>query len=63
MHEIWTKGLRVRISDNALHPEFRGLEGTVFRYVKCNDEVVITLDTPVGGYKRYYAFPGNVETL
>jgi len=50
------KGTRVRLSEKAQHPEFRGLTGAVEKFVKSRKVYVIRLDDG----RRYDAYPENV---
>lgn len=52
-------GMRVRLSNNVLHKELRGLCGVVEKTVKSRGVVVVRCD----GGERYDAFPENVEPL
>ncbi len=54
--EPFEKNMRVRLSDQVLHPEFRGLTGVVERTIKFRGVVVVRLDSG----KRYDALPENV---
>ena len=47
---------RVRLSEKAQHPEFRGLSGVVEEIVKSRKMVVVRLNNG----KRYGAYPENV---
>lgn len=49
-------GERVTIGPNARHAEFRGLAGTVRRYIKSRDVVEVRLDNG----RFYDAHPANV---
>jgi hypothetical protein len=52
----FVKGLRVRLSENVLHAEFRNLPGMVEKTVKSRRVVVVKLDNG----RKYDAFPDNV---
>jgi hypothetical protein len=49
-------GMRVRLSENVLHPQYRGLPGIVEKTIKSRRMVAVRLDNG----ERYSAFPENV---
>jgi hypothetical protein len=56
---MFNTGDRVRLSNNVLHAEFRGMMGTVKRVIKTRNMVWVECDNG----KRYDAFPTNVELI
>lgn len=56
---MFNSGDRVRLTQGALHPEFRGLTGTVKRVVKSRGVVTVICDNG----KCYDALPGNLEVI
>lgn len=54
---MFNKGDRVRLAEKVLHPEFRGLTGTVKKTVKSRGVVTVICDNG----KRYDALPENLE--
>lgn len=53
------QGDKVRLTENVLHEEFRGLLGTVKKTVKSRGVIEIQCENG----KPYRAFPQNVELL
>lgn len=52
-------GDKVRLTDNVLHPEYRGLTGTVKKVIKSRNVINVICDNG----KRYDAYPQNVELI
>jgi hypothetical protein len=52
-------GDRVRLSNNVLHPEFRGIMGTIKKIIKSRNVISVICDNG----KRYDALPKNVEFI
>lgn len=59
MKMYYEPGERVRLSDRVLHPEFRGLVGTVKRTVKSRQIAEVVLD----GGEEYGSRPENLEVI
>jgi hypothetical protein len=56
---MFKAGDRVKLSENVLHAEFRGLTGTVKRVIKSRNMVAVICDNG----RRYDAFPTNVKLI
>lgn len=52
-------GDKVRLTDKVLHPEYRGLTGTVKKIVKSRNVVEVLCNNG----KIYRAYPQNVELI
>lgn len=52
-------GTRVRLADTVTHAEFKGMTGTVKRYIKSSKTVIVMCDNG----KQYGAYPENVMRL
>jgi hypothetical protein len=52
-------GDKVRLTDKILHPEYRGLTGTVKKVIKSRGVISVMCNNG----KRYDAYPQNVELL
>ncbi|MDR3560505.1 MAG: hypothetical protein P4N59_03545 [Negativicutes bacterium] len=50
---------RVRLTEKVLHEEFRGMTGTVKRFIKSRGVVWVECDNG----KRYDAYPENIELI
>jgi hypothetical protein len=53
------KGIRVRLSENVMHPQYRGLQGIVEKTIKSRRMASVRLDNG----ERYVAFPENVIVM
>ncbi len=53
----FSEGERVCLSEKVIHPEFRGLHGTVKRTIKSRGLVNVICDNG----QRYDAFPENIR--
>jgi len=53
------KGDRVRLSENVLHAEFKGILGTIKKIVKTKNIIEVTCDNG----KPYRAYLSNVEPI
>ena len=49
-------GTRIKLADTVTHAEFKGMAGTVKRYIKSSKTVVVICDNG----EQYGAYPGNV---
>lgn len=56
---MFDKDVRVCLTEKVLHPEFRGMTGTVKRVVKSWGVVTVVCDND----KRYDALLGNLEVI
>jgi hypothetical protein len=52
-------GDKVRLTDKVLHPEYRGMTGTVKKVIKSRGVISVMCNNG----KRYDAYPQNVELL